>query len=565
MAEKGKYIANFEYGRCPYAGIYIGNFEYRRCPAIGYQAEPAPSVSVSRGREMLLTKLPRKKFWTTDYPNLDPSAEGRPIPIGYGEIKDIKPICIDINQGIFLLIDTSGRAIKSVDAVRDSGNPLIENTDYSVNLDEATITLQMTPVLQPNTTYYIVIESDYTITGSQYLKFCQAPFDRYTDGALFNINDSGEWAEVLADLFFQVIVKDRIDGDAFVLMDEWNISWEGWNSEAKLRDSAARMRLAQSFKTPASGGPWYLHSIRLGMDESIAPPTHNTRIYILSNNNPETQVGAKSYIIEGYSNHEYSYFPQRAGSSDIEVDFKAIINPDNSLMTNVADILKDVYITILGGSESAIDSEALVSLKAARTEALSIWIDEEIQFQDFLQKLEAGQLFKFLPTMNFGFTVLYATSGEPSGTPHFRDEDFISFKTYRHWSSVFQKIKLKYNENPADNSWSVVEAESNEALYLYRNQKTLEIETYLTSLTDAQNYAGKYSGFLKKPAYIIEFETTSVKCLGLLPWQKIKITRSTADYSDGKLDGILFRILSISANPLTGINKIMAILDSQTY
>jgi hypothetical protein len=514
---------------------------------------------------MLLTKLPRRKFWTIDYPNLDPNAEGRPIPIGYGEIKGARPVCIDINQGIFLLMDTYGRSIKSVDAVRDSGNLLTEGTDYQVDLNEAKITLLMTPILQPNTTYYIVIESDYTINGSQYLRFCQTPFDRYEDGALFNINSSGEWTEVLADLFFQVIVKDRIDGDPYVLIDQWNVSWEGWNLEAKLRDSTDRTRLAQSFKTPASGGPWYLYSIKLGMDESIAPPAHNTRTSILSSYNPETQVGAKSYIIEMGSNHEYSYFPQRAESSDIEVDFKAIKNPDGSLMTNVADILKDIYITILGGSESAIDASALAALKSARPEALSIWIDEEIQFQDFLQKLEAGQLFKFLHTMNFGFTILLATSGEPPGTPHFRDEDFISFKTYRRWSSVFQKIKLKYAENPSDNSWSVVERESNEALYLYRNQKTLEVETYLISPSDAQLYADKYASLLKHPPYIIEFETASLKCFGLLPWQKIKVTRSTADYGNGYLDGVLFRILSIATNPLTGINRITAILDSQTY
>jgi hypothetical protein len=35
VAEKGKYIGNFEYQKCLYIGTYIGDFEYKRCPGIG--------------------------------------------------------------------------------------------------------------------------------------------------------------------------------------------------------------------------------------------------------------------------------------------------------------------------------------------------------------------------------------------------------------------------------------------------------------------------------------------------------------------------------------------------
>jgi len=85
-------------------------------------------------------KLPPNEFYTTTYPHMDPGAEGKPIPIIWGEVRNIKPTLIDstVNYGKYKVAD---HALYSVDAVYADGSALTENTDYSVDLANGEFTL----------------------------------------------------------------------------------------------------------------------------------------------------------------------------------------------------------------------------------------------------------------------------------------------------------------------------------------------------------------------------------------------------------------------------------------
>ncbi len=139
----------------------------------------------------------------------------------------------------------------------------------------------------------------------------------------------------------------------------------------------------------------------------------------------------------------------------------------------------------------------------------------------------------------------------------------MSFRCRSLWSSIYQRAKVKWGENPTSNEWGVREAESNVAAYVYRVQRTLEIETFLKSGTDAQALANSYIELVETPALIVEFSVAAAKGIGLMPWQKIKITRQRA--LGGALVGVLYRILEIKFEPLSGIVHVRAQLDTQTY
>jgi len=82
--------------------------------------------------------LPVNKYWTTDYPNLEEKAEGKPIPIAYGDYSSmwIDVYCIDTTAKKFKIAD---HAIKSIENVTLNGEV---GTSYSsVDLDEATFIL----------------------------------------------------------------------------------------------------------------------------------------------------------------------------------------------------------------------------------------------------------------------------------------------------------------------------------------------------------------------------------------------------------------------------------------
>jgi len=157
------------------------------------------NVSVAPvGREMLKKIIPATRYWTDDYANLDESAEGLPIPELYGDLVGVAPVCIDTELGKWKF---SRRANKTFKALREAGVTLALTTEYTVNADNNEVTIGSTPILQANTTYYFVLESDYAINGTDYLGFGQQTNpDLYLDGTLYYINGAGAWSAQSRDI-----------------------------------------------------------------------------------------------------------------------------------------------------------------------------------------------------------------------------------------------------------------------------------------------------------------------------------------------------------------------------
>jgi len=82
--------------------------------------------------------LPINKYWTTDYPNLEEKAEGKPIPIAYGDYSSmwIDVYCIDTTAKKFKIAD---HAIKSIENVTKNGE--VGTSWSSPNLTDATFIL----------------------------------------------------------------------------------------------------------------------------------------------------------------------------------------------------------------------------------------------------------------------------------------------------------------------------------------------------------------------------------------------------------------------------------------
>lgn len=203
---------------------------------------------------MMKSTIPKTRFTTAVYANLDPAAEGMVIPLPYGVIKNIKPICINTSTGTWKLAD---RAIHAITAIREAGVTLDPGSEYTEDLALAEFTIGTTPVLAGNTTYFFVLESDYTEDDTNYLGYAQQTDGAiYANGTCYFINAAGAWSDQSTDIQFRIYVKDTLDGSEYVLVDNW-VFGPGWNYQAYLRKAAAgtQRRLAQSFLTPA-GGPW---------------------------------------------------------------------------------------------------------------------------------------------------------------------------------------------------------------------------------------------------------------------------------------------------------------------
>jgi hypothetical protein len=524
---------------------------------------------------MAAIQIPRFRYSLATYPNMDPSAEGQVIREPYGTLLNITPVCINLLTGKWKI---ARREIHAITAIREAGQTLVSGTEYTPDLANAEFTIGITPVLQPSTVYYFVLESDYAIDGSNYLGFAwNTDGGVYPGGTCYFINAAGAWSNQSKDLQFRVYVKTALDSTEYKLIDSF-VAGSAWNYQAYLRKSVggAETRLAQSFTTPA-GGPWFLSRIEVyAMATGTPAASRITKAAILSAYSPaEVQLGVKSYRMENYTGTaDKAYFAQRGAAVDLAVDIEGIEDGGGALMTNSADILQDMQVNILGGSASALNSVDLAALKIARPEVVALNLDTETDDETVRNKLECGQLFKYIPLLDGTIGLKYAATGEPAGTPHYRDEHFASFKMRRKWSSIYERVKVKYAQDGGSGEFLVQEAEALSAKYLYRNLKTLEVETFLTNAADALLLAQDYLGtsaaagrrqYLKQPAVEVEFELRAGYGWEIIPSMKVKLTRARAMSATGALAGVLFYVLDVQKDSRNNSVTVTAILDEMTY
>lgn len=520
---------------------------------------------------ILSATIPKNKFWTTDYANLDPAAEGTVIPLLYGTKTNIVPVCIDTTAGKYKI---AGHAIKSVDAVRIEDDTLVLTTDYSVDVANGEITILTSPVLAPSTQYYMVVSSTLTIDGSNYVLFDYMPSGGYSGGQHYAIDGSSVWTGASSDLCFKMWGRTAIGSEDIQLLS-FPTNWTGW-SRTPFKDAAARTRIAQGFQLPS----WCTSSVYLTRIQlsglKVGSPTGNVYIKILSAYNPsEVQVGAQSYpmcnldLSAWTTGDKLTDFPVRETLNvQVAVDAKGKTTTASGspVMTNSMNILEDVLNNELDTPDTDLNTTEFATVEAAKTEALALYINQETQTQEFIEKLEAGQLIKIIPDKDGLIAPKYFTSDEPAGTPHFVDEDFVTFKMWHDYGAIRRTVRIKYDEGASSlaTDWQVVESSSDVARYAYGVNEQMEVETYLKSSTDASTLAAKMASLLGSPPLYIEFETNAGGW-DRIPTDKVKITRTRAAYAGGTLSAVLFRVLSVQRRAASKTVLIKAILDTQTY
>ncbi len=522
---------------------------------------------------MLNTIIPKTRYNTTDYPNLETDAnraDGAPIQIAIGDIHNITPVCINTVAQTFKV---AGHAIDAVDAVRSGAETLTLTTDYTVDLANGQITMTSTPKVDANTTYYILFESDIAIDGANYLVFEEnlghyhpvtgAEFD---GERLWYINGADVWADTGRGLYYDVYGKTSLDGEEEVLVQRYSKKYftktGHWDAGALFRQAAAQTKVAQQFTTPATGGPWYITRVLVNMTAVGAlASTRITTASIL--NAAKAPVGAKSIRYDDPNGA--GAFPQRSEVTEIQCDIQGA-EKAGAMIDTVADALEYLVGTVLGKSATLLDATGLAALAAARTQKVKLFLDEGQEFQQILGKLESGQLWKLVQLLDSTYQPTVYAAGEPANTPHFKDEDYLSFKMWQDYSSVRQTVRVKYDQDAGDQSLFKSESVSSDYAHLfYLNEETLETETYLAAQAGATWLAGALSAMYAQPPLFAEFEVHGYG-LDLIPGRdKVKLTRTRAAYAGGTLSAVLFRILRLQKRPATSTTVIMCQKDDQTY
>ena len=502
-------------------------------------------------------QLPKNHFLAATYPNQEAYILGAPIPIGWGDIHDIVPFCIDTVALKFKVLD---RAIHAITEIRSKGIALSAGS-YIPDLTLAEFVLAGTPYLAGGATCYFSVGADYAINGTDYLQIRTLGNVLHT---LYEIDGTPTWAATAGrTLGFNVFGKKTLqDAEEQIHQGLGNAP-----GVLGLRDAAARTRLGDSFEMPEPG--YFLTRVQVFLSATtpiVGSPTGNLMVTIFSAIAPEAQAGRQGDAVPIVFNPEGQTIfsltlPQDNEDADLLVDIEA---PD-PMLTNGADVLEDLVTTILGKPAAVLDAASLANFGALRAQEINPYIDrEDLKVGDFIGKLEASLLFKFIPLQDGTYGTIIYEAGEPAGTPHFRDEDIFDLRIEHDVSVVRNVCRVKYDESPKTQEFKVAEAVSDYARLFYSNEETMETETWLKSDAGAAAVAGAYSFFFDRPETRLIFRTHG-KGLELIPGRdKVKITKSRAAWAGGAIAGELFRIRKISKRLSDNEVEFVVVPDART-
>ena len=509
--------------------------------------------------------IPKYKFWESDYPNLESEAEGISIPDFYGTKDNITPICIDTT---ILKYKVAYREINAISSVAGDGRQLTEDEDFILDLPNAEFTVYGMPYLEASTTYYLVVEGNWSIDGVKYIEIGGDSSGSYASGQKYSIDGGGVWTGSSGvDLCFKIYGKTSLESDVEL---QASYGYGNYNTNYALRDAGGNTKLAQGFDSGSNA--YYVTKIILYF-KRVGSPGGNVRVQIHSDQSG-TIVGGKtnSVATSGIATSMGSRtnnFSQLSTESEILISAAGYEKSGGVLIETASDMLKDIIINGLGKSESILkvatsgEFDSFDELASAHPEEVCAYFNRELSFNTVLGKLEAGALFKMIPGLSTKLIVPYYVSGEPSGTPHLRDEEIISMKSVRDVGSVRYQVQIKFDENPTLQKHKVRQQTSDVAQYLYGRKNVLTIETFLKNAADASSLAGNYLEMFEYPQRKITIKTSGYG-LDLVPTRKIKVTKARADNTNGVFEGKLFRILGIKKQVSKGGSEIGAIDDEQT-
>lgn len=492
------------------------------------------------------------------YPDMEDYILGLTIPLGWGDIHNVVPFCVDVADLRFKLVD---QHIQDITEIRSKGQVLSAGS-YTEDLTVAEFTLKGTPYVVAGFTYYFAISASYAINGTDYLVFSKCA--RIVGCGSYQIDGADVWSlEATRQLRFDVYGKETLDGEESLIFH--GLLFPPVSTLA-LRDAAARTRIGDKFVAPAPG--YYVTRIRVVIDSEVGSPTGTLTATLYSAINPEAQQGIQGNavpIVAGTTSY-YLDFPQDGEDSDLVAD----IESPYPMLTTGAEVLEDLFVSILDKNPvpALLEPTALANFAAKKTQALKVFIDREMPVGEFIGKLEASLLWKFLPLQDGTYATVVFESGIPAGTPHFRDIDFVEGTEFRieHDLSVVRNVsRVKYDEDPATQEFKVAESRSDYARLFYSNEETAEVETWLKNEADAEVLAEDYAYLFQEPQVRVVFEVHGAG-LTLLPGRdKVLVTRSRAAWAGGALNTELFRVMKVVKKPATNTAEITAVLDAQTY
>jgi len=238
---------------------------------------------------------------------------------------------------------------------------------------------------------------------------------------------------------------------------------------------------------------------------------------------------------------------------------------DGTYSDNVADILYDILVNYSDIDASQIDLESFLDLKGGRTQSHQLYINVGRSCVEYVRLLQQSSLFHVIPLTNGKIGAFRYVTGTSSSTPRFVDEDYNEFSIIYDTSNIHNKIKVRYNHNPGDESYAKTVRTDSDVEYKYDEVNTKTITTTLKDEADAENLGDFYLDLLNEPQRKVSV-VLPTRIFNLRPAEKI-IFNKTRYMKEGTVtvfDEEPYRILELNKSLADGKVKVIAIEDLQS-
>jgi len=233
-----------------------------------------------------------------------------------------------------------------------------------------------------------------------------------------------------------------------------------------------------------------------------------------------------------------------------------------------ADILYHV-LTVLHSPaipKSMIDLKSFLDLRIYRTQALAVYLTEQTAVTDFIRMLQNSNVFHLIPLLNGTFGAFRYAVGTTGAETRIDQLDMASFTLSYDTAPVRKTVVVKYGQDPETGNWLAVSATDANIGRRYDQAEILEIETLLTSGSDAAILAQFFLRLIRSPEKRIAGSVPAL-LLGHRPAEKIVISKAIRDgegVSQTVLAAEVYRALTLVKNAGPATVDLEAVLDIQS-
>ncbi len=222
------------------------------------------------------------------------------------------------------------------------------------------------------------------------------------------------------------------------------------------------------------------------------------------------------------------------------------------LIETGSDICRVIIVNYMKKSMEVIDETSFTFSRQRAAESLSIYMNQSVSTKDIFDRLEFSNICNII--VNGEGKVFYRVYiGEVADNiVDLRDEHIESFSSSRANAEVFTTIRVKYDQDPTTTNFEAREATDTSVIVRLGRPDIKELETFIKQGDNATSVAQRMSELSRFAARKVSGTSIGNILMRLEVGDKFRLNRRRALSRGGVIRDEIFRLISISKNPLAG-------------